>query len=332
MIRRFHVILSFLFLPALLWSQTGLNYLAEYMNYMKAPPLGLYSYEEERVLLLYPRGYLDLAPGLKADEKTLLSLWHSEEETWPVIQQGQVDMNTLFLMDQNTGLHRLDLDTGMWQKLPSLGQSSQRLIFLDEDRLISFQEKYWRYYRLAEEWQEEAGPPGLSPLTLGLGPVGRLYLMDPLQGVMVDPDGITLKMETSPGNSVMRGQILGEKLHLWSVFEHLEYSLDGKLLGRESTQAGMQNLLWFIPEGLLRYNQPAETLYLDENPFSFSEEDWLIFLKREIPPLLERENRDFIAWTLNLLEQTYLKNPLDSELGQLKKQVEILLQRDRTNL
>lgn len=325
------MILCCLFLPFLLWSQEGLDYLAEYMDYMNAPPLGIFSTGEERILLLYPRGYVDLAPGLKTDAGTLLSLWYSEAEDWPAIKQGQVGGDSLYLVDQEGGLHRLNLSSGAWENLPSPGQSSQRLLFLSADRLALFHQNFWQYYRLSEGWQEEAGPPGLSPLTLGLGSADRLYLMDPLSGRLIDPEGNILIMDPPPGSGVIKGQLFRETLHLWSSFEHLEYSLEGKVLGRESNQSGMQNLLWITGDGLLRYHQAEEALFLNEIPFSYGEADWVSFLKNEVPPLLEREDRDFMVWALNLVEQTYLRNPLDSELGQIKKQLEILLQRDRTN-
>jgi len=316
-------ILSFSFLS---WGQSGLSIISSHVDFMKAPPLGLFSTQEGRILLLYPRGYVDFSAALETDGKTLLSLWYSDQHSWPAIKQGQLQEGYFFLIDRENRLYQVERETGNWKEIPAPLEDFQRLYFLQADKIALFSRNSWQYFLLKDHWTPIFGP-SLSPLAMVTGEVDHTYIVDPLLGVCFSPLEEKIPLNPAPGSSISKGQISGETLWLWSASERLQYNLQGALISRAPTSEGVLNLLLPSEGELIRYNLPSGTLFQNESPFPYTENDWIAFLKEEIPLLLDREDKELLAWLLEQLNETFQSHPLDRELAVLKNEVDSLLQK-----
>lgn len=317
-----------LFVSSLIWGQTGLSVISSYMGFMNAPPLGLYRTTEGRILLLYPRGYVDFSAELETDRQTLQSLWYSDSQKWPLIKQGQLLEDQFFLIDQENRLYRFERYSGDWQEITIPVEHFQRLYFLQPDKIALFYQNNWQFFLLTDNWTALFGP-SLSPLTMVLGEVNNSYIVDPLQGVCFSPQEEKIPLNPPPNSSANKGMISSGTLWLWSSSERWEYDLQGTLISKDSTAEGMLNHLLPLENGLIRYNLPSGSLFRGDEPYNYTENDWVSFLKKEIPPLLETVEREQLAWLLDYLNKTFQSHPLDRELGLLKKDVELTLQGNR---
>jgi len=336
------LLLLFILLPLAADDRSSLEYLATRADYLSDSPLQIDA-QNGRVYLIYPRGYLDLNDQLRLDGRSLLSLWNSQRQDLPVYHRAWLLESQLILIDDRNELYQLSLPLGNTHFHSTLPRSFQRILLLSSTQMLGLEPSGWTYWRFDDYWEEQRSYP-MSPMTLLIRPMNQLWFYDPLSRILADSRASALQLDPVPQNLIIQAEADGNYLYLWDHRQCLIYSMDqGELI--ETLAADHASYSYFsvdngniyrlhLPTGKVTLQKGEEgSLELQVNDSIWR--DWLLSLYQQYAdelPVELSDNKEFHAWLLQLVQEYYLRNPLDREIRELKTFLESQLDEGKTTL
>lgn len=306
----------------------GLTVLAEHYPVFDSLPIALSAGSEGRIQVLLKEGYLNLTGDLQADDKTLLSLYLTESQKWPVARAILIDQDHWLVVDFDNLLWEGNPPEGEFTRLTHLEGEFQRIILLDENSLLTF-DGGWNLLTGNMDWEKKT-VTGASSLSFPLGSDGGvIWFYDPLAGRIFSSHGEEHWLKDAPKKWLQSGIITEQGFLLWDRESEWLYDREGQRISHGDMDAPGLILQTAEKQRLYRLHYESRRLLLQENGrsvlFLWDTQKEIKMYLDYLPSLLQGDRgkeRPFLLWCLQKVEPLYLKDPFNRELRSLKEEIE----------